>query len=36
MANKALDWFVMGLCFGIGFLLSQAMLHAVTGFLSKA
>jgi hypothetical protein len=36
MLAKAIDWFVMGICFGGGFLIAQAVMHFVGGFLVKA
>ena len=29
MLNKALDWFVMGLCFGVGFTIAAGVLHLI-------
>lgn len=34
--QKALDNFLFGLCFGMGFCIAQAVLHFIASFLAKA
>lgn len=36
MLNKAIDWFVMGLCFGIGFQISVGVAHFIGHLLQGA
>lgn len=36
MAAKALDWFVMGLCFGMGFALAGALLSFIGSLIARA
>lgn len=34
--NKAIEWFTMGLCFGMGFAIAQAVCHLLAALLEKA
>lgn len=36
MLAKAFDWFIMGLCFGMGFMLAYAAIRFIVNFLSQA
>ncbi len=36
MLYKCVDWFMMGLCFGMGFMVAVAVLRFLIGILSGA